>query len=260
MEDVDFERSAPTICHALCAALAVPAPELEAIVRDRDAWLEATSCAKDMVSKVMNGWAQDQGAWHPRLHALRAEMRALDLALAASGLSAPTRAVLGSGAPAESVRRAVVDTLEDCALSVVVDTFERAGSLCVGRIFDGAHQLKCASDGRALDLPAIALVASAAVEAALGIALVARVKPFELPFDADNDEYCESVDEALTADVLFAEDEHPRPTKVCDIVDLIIERFSGQPWMVVDEKRILLVSLLFISIRQHSYEHCWCPV
>mmetsp|Transcript_17284 Transcript_17284/g.43015 ORF Transcript_17284/g.43015 Transcript_17284/m.43015 type:complete len:685 (-) Transcript_17284:223-2277(-) len=202
-----------------------------------------------MISKVMNGYSQDMDQWQASLHALRSEMRLLDRALYASELYAPTRAVLGENASVEAVRRAAVDTLEDCALSIVVETFERAGSLCVGRIFDGAHQLKCASDGRALDLPAIALAASAAVEAALGIALVARVKPFELPFDADNDEYCESVDEALTADVLFAEDEHPRPTKVCDIVDLVIERFFGKPWIVLDKKRILLVR----DINDHTW-------
>jgi len=154
---------------ALCQVVGIEAPELEAIVHDRDAWLKCACCHKDMVSKVMNGYSQDMDQWQASLHALRSEMRSLDRALFASELSAPIRAVLGECASVEEVRRTAVDTLEDCALSVVVETFEGAGSLCVGRIYDGAHQLKHDIDMRPLDLAAIAIEASAAVKHTLGL-------------------------------------------------------------------------------------------
>jgi hypothetical protein len=53
--DVNFEQCAPTICLALARCLGLETPELGAIVRDRDAWLERTGCDKAMISKVMNG-------------------------------------------------------------------------------------------------------------------------------------------------------------------------------------------------------------
>jgi len=235
--DVDFERSAPTICLALCKCLSLESPQLEAIVLDRDAWLELTGCTKEMISKVMNGYSQQMHTWHDAQLALRAEMNSLDLAFSSSELSAPIRAILGERSP--ELRRVAVDTLEDCALSISIQVFERAGSLCVGRIYDGAHQLKRGRDGQPLDLDSIAASATAEIERALGFRLVARVKAFELPCDATTGEPCDTVEAAS----LFADDELPRPTKAAGILELVSERFD-HPWFVVapsDEERILVV-------------------
>jgi hypothetical protein len=241
--DVDFERCAPTICLALARCVGTETPELEAIVRDRGAWLERTGCDKEMISKVMNGHSQHMDTWHDALLALRREMRELDSRFFTHELSAPIREVLGEGAQADQLRRVAVDTLEDCALSVAIGTFELAGSKCVGRIFDGAHLLKQGSNREPLDLDAIASAATDAIEREIGFRLVARVKPFELPCDPSTGEPCETVEAALAADALFADYEHRRPTKPADILELVAERFD-RPWVVVapsDEERILVV-------------------
>jgi hypothetical protein len=170
-------------------------------------------------------------------------MRALDLEFSARELSAPIRAILGECAQHDELRRVAVDTLENCALSAMIGAFERAGSKCAGRIFDGAHQLKRGRDGAELDLDAITSAASDAVELAVGFRLVARVKPFELPADVASGLRCETVEAAVAADALFAVDEQPRPSKVADILELVSERFD-RPWFVVapsDEERLLVV-------------------
>lgn len=241
--DVDFERCAPTICLALARCVRTETPELEAIVRDRGAWLERTGCDKEMISKVMNGHSQNMHTWHSALLALRLEMRKLDCSFCAHELSAPIREVLGEGAHADELRRVAVDTLEDRALSLMIDTFEHAGSKCVGRIYDGAHQLKLSSNRESLDLDAIASAATDAIEREIGFRLVARVKPFEPPCDQSTGAPCETVEAALAADALFAADEHQRPTTPADILELVAQRFD-HPWFVVspsDEERLLVV-------------------
>jgi len=96
---------------------------------------------------------------------------------------------------------------------------------------------------RPLDLVAIAIEASAAVKHTLGLGLVARVKQFEPPLDPATGEYCYTVEAAMAADALFAEEEHPRPSKPAAIVDLVAHCFD-RPWFVVspsNEERVLEV-------------------
>jgi hypothetical protein len=241
--DVDFERCAPTICLAIGQCIGLQMPQLEAIVRDRGAWLERTCCHKEMISMVMNGYSKHVDTWHVDVLALQREMRMLDSRFCTHELSVPMRAIIGEHAQADELRRIAVDTLEDCALSTTIAAFERAGSKCVGRIFDGAHQLKQSRNCETLDLDAIAAAATDAVEREMGFRLVARVKPFEPPCDVSTGSPCQTVEAALTADSLFAVDEHPRPIKVADILRLVSGRFD-QPWLVVvpsDEERFLVV-------------------
>ena len=71
--DIDFERSAPTICLALAEHIGLQMHELTAIVADRDSWCAAANCTKDTVNKVMNTYGKNKESWSDKLLALKAE-------------------------------------------------------------------------------------------------------------------------------------------------------------------------------------------